>query len=385
MIHNGTRRWAALLFISFIIHTALSINSTETALWNEQSRQGNLLAQQFADAAAPLVLARDRVSLSVLINRYENNSSIASARVFNTRHELISQTLDSTEQNRLFRAPLQVEQQILGHIELRLPQASSSTLVRLCINNIALSSALHALIFFAGLFLSAQKKSSTTPATSPMHSSPKNSPHAHEHTDAAPSPIKNQNQNLNQNQNSTLLHIALDDPNGLLTRVNAAMADELLSLFDQFIDRAARLYGGSVTTPFSANGVVLRFTQADSSDREFHAIAAAQLFLQLVAESQEERRQHGRLCLNCKAGVLHNRDSNSIAAMMANTALSQKILSNIPSTTLGNRCQLGVSHQLAISEHETLPVAHITNFIPDYQQLINNQCQQILRPAESAE
>ncbi len=186
----------------------------------------------------------------------------------------------------------------------------------------------------------------------------------------------------------TLLHIALDDPNGLLTRVSVSMADELLSLFDQFIDRAARLYGGDVTMPFSPDGVLLRFSQADTLEREFQAIAAAQLFLQLVEDSMEERRRHGLLCLSCKAGLLHDSDhsddATAVASLLSRTAPSGRLLSNLPGSAVSTRCHFGASYRLALSENLALHVALLENFAPEYQQLIHNQCQHILGPTEAA-
>jgi hypothetical protein len=187
---------------------------------------------------------------------------------------------------------------------------------------------------------------------------------------------------------ATLLHIALDDPNGLLTRVNAAMADELLSLFDQFIDRAARLYGGSVATPFSPEGVLLHFRQDDVAEREFHALAAARLFLQLVEDSMEERRNYGRLCLGCKAGVLHggndHPESAGVAAVLAHMAPGSRILGNLPESALDSYCRLSSSYHLAISPQASLQVVLVESFAPEYQQLISNQSQQILGPTEAA-
>jgi uncharacterized membrane protein affecting hemolysin expression len=378
MGNRGKGRWAVLLLASFAAHIALTVNSTATALWNEQGRQGSLLTQQLADAAAPLVLARDMVSLSVLTSHYENHPGIAGARLFNMRHELIAEAGEVSNKGRLFTAPLQVQQQPLGQIELRLSEDNSSDIIRLSMSNIMLSGLLHALIFLGGLFMGERKSATIQSTSTQTHAMPAQTPLP---PTPAAAPVVNSTPPA-ATTSVTLLHIALDDPNGLLTRVNASMADELLSLFDQFIDRAARLYGGNVTSPFSPDGVLLRFDQGDALDREFQALAAAQLFLQLVEASQEERRQHGRLCLNCKVGALHNRDDANTAALLARTAPTQRVLSNLPETTLGNRCQLSASYHLALSIDETLHVGLLESFAPEYQQLINNQHQQILGPSE---
>lgn len=382
MASKGRGRWAALLAASFLAHTALTVNSTDTALWNEQGRTGSLLVQQLADAAAPLALARDMVSLSVLTSRYENHPGIASIRLYNAHRELIAETASTGNNGRLFSAGIQLQQQALGQVELRLLEPSRGDIVRESIGNILLSGLLHALIFLAGLFLGPRPEEASGRGASRNSNASPLPPVA----PVAPEPVAAAQPAAAY---TTLLHIALDDPNGLLTRVNAAMADELLSLFDQFVDRAARLYGGEVATPFSPEGVLLRFTQSDATEREFHALAAARLFLQLVEDSMEERRNYGRLCLSCKAGVLHGDDtsgevSSNIAAVLAHMAPSNRILGNLPLSALESYCRLSTSYHLAISQSDSLQVVLVESFAPEYQQLISNQSQQILGPTEAA-
>lgn len=374
MAGKGTGRWAALLAASFVAHVALTVNSTDTALWNAQGQEGSLLVQQLADAAAPLALARDMVSLSVLTSHYEARPGIASARLFNANRELIAETGNAENDGRLFTSRIRLQQQTLGEVELRLASSSRADILRHSMGNIVLSALLHGLIFIAGLFLR-----NTMPETR-RGASPVNNPASEKQrpqeavlavTPAASS-------------ESTLLHIALDDPNGLLTRVNAGMADELLSLLDQFIDRAARLYGGDVATPFSPAGVLVHFRHRDMQEREFHALASARLFLQLIEDSLEERRQYGRLCLGAKAGVLHKGEDADIAAVLAQMAPANRILSSQASSALGAHCRFSASYRLDIGQAETLQVSLVENFSSEYQQLINNQSQQILGPTEAA-
>lgn len=376
---KGTGRWAVLVGASFLVHGALTVNSTETALWNAQGQQGTLLAQQLADAAAPLALARDMVSLSVLSARYEAHPGVASLRLYNPLNERLAEAGQTTDEGRLFSAPMHLQQQVLGQIDLRLVTPSSGDIVRASLGNIGLSALLHLLLLAGGLFME-RREAVATRGARPLTPDPL----THEHQRApVPAPVA-----VPANTASTLpgsyLHIALDDPNGLLRRVNAAMADELLTLFDQFIDRVARFYGGDVTTPFSPEGVTVRFAEGDAEDISFRALAAAQLFLQLVDEAAEERRACGRLTLSCKAGVLHDSQESSISGILARTAPSGRILSSLPANLHTLPCRLSQSYRLAVSDDTSLQVAVIEAFAPEYQQLINNQSQHILAPVEPA-
>lgn len=370
MANKGTGRWAALMIASFMVHVALLVNTAETALWNEQGREGALLGQQLADAAAPLVLSRDMVSLSVLASRYEDRPGIASVRLYGASQELLAETGNPRNDGRLFTAAMVLQQQGLGRVELRMETLPRGVLVRQNIGNIGLSGLLHLLVFGAGFLLArpaagsgATRRGGATAATGNVAQAP-----AAPATPAAPPPV-------------SLLQIAVDDPNNLLMRISATLADEMLELFDQFIDRAARLYGGEVAAPFSTEGVLLRFRQADPRERELHALAAAALFLHLVDEAAEERGRHNQLCLGAKAGVLHGADVPEVAAIVGHTAPAGRILTSQPETDLGGSCRLGTAFQLAVSEEGALLVALVEEFAPEYRQLIANQSAQILLPA----
>lgn len=379
MGNKGRGRWAALLAASFVVHAALLVNSTETALWNEQGREGALLSQQLADAAAPLVLSRDMVSLSVLASRYEDRPGIASVRLFSSGQELLAETGSPRSDGRLFSAPMVLQQQGLGRVELRLEAPARSRIVREQMANLGVMALLHLLVFGTGLALAGR---GAPPATGGARGAradtgadraplpPAASPAAPATPLSAPGAPP-----------ATLLHIAIDDPNSLLTRISAALADEMLELFDQFVDRAARLYGGEVLAPFSPAGVLVRFRQGEAQERELHALAAAGLFLQLVQDASEERMQHQQLCLGAKAGVLHGEDAPDTAAVIAHTAPAGRILTTLPATPTAGFCRLGTAFQLAVSAEAVRQVAVIDDFAPEYRQLIASQSEQILLPA----
>ena len=374
---KGTGRWVALVATSFMVHAALTVNTTETALWNAQGQQGSLLAQQLADAAAPLALGRDMVSLSVLTARYEHHPGIASVRIFNPRNERLSEAGLTGDDGRLFSAPMQWQQQALGQVDLRLLVPSRGDILRNSLNNVGLSALLHLMLLAGVLFMA------RTPTPSPRGAQQAAGPvrpsqPAMRAPDAIPAaaPVSL--------HSGSHVHIALDDPNGLLRRVNAAMANEMLTVFDQLIDRVARLYGGEVATPFGPDGVVIHFCAGVAEERPLRALAAAQLFLQLVNDAAAERRAFGRLCLPCKAGVIHEQADGSDAAVLARTAPADRILTSVPAAAVDLPCQLGTAHPLALSETVSVPVALVDTFAPEYQQLIQSQSQHILAPAEPA-
>lgn len=373
---KGTGRWTALVATSFLVHAALTVNTTETALWNAQGQQGSLLAQQLADAAAPLVISRDMVSLSVLTTRYEHHPGIASVRIFSSLNERLSETGMTNDDGRLFTAPMQLQQQAVGQVDLRLITPSKGDIIRASLGNTGISALLHLLILAGALFMTRTAPTATRGATSSVGTAPRPAPSAQTAAveQAAEVPVTA----------GSHLHIALDDPNGLLRRVNVAMADEMLTVFDQLVDRVARLYGGEVATPFGPEGVVVHFREGLPEERPLRALAAAQLFLQLVNDAASERRSFGRLSLPCKAGLIHEEQDPDLAGVLARMAPADRILTSIPAPQLDLPCHLGTAYRLAVSEQTSVQVALVEGFATEYQELIVSQSQHILAPAETA-
>lgn len=361
-------RLGALVLVSFAVHAALLVNSVESALWNEQGREGVMLAQQLADAAAPAALGHDMVSLSVLTGRFENRPGLEAVRIVARNGELLAQAGNAAaEDGRLFPAPLLLQGQNLGRVELRLSEPSRGEILRQSRGNIALSALLHALLLGAGLVLSGQGKA-PGPASRRPEASNTSAPVAE---NAPQRPV-------------ALLHLALDDPNNLLLRVNASTADELLTIFDHLLDRAARLYGGEVLAPFSPKGTTVAFYQADAEERAFQALLCGQLFLLLASSADEQRRAASLFSLPVKAGAHHapenNGDSREIVSLLALTAPRGRLLTSTEAAapTALARCQTGQSLSLAIGAGAELAIAVIERLQPEYQQLVQNQSQQLI-------
>ncbi len=353
---------AAATLASFAVHTGLLVNSVEGELWREQGQNGRLLARQLAEAAAPAVLAQDMVSLSVLLGRYEGQPGISSVRLYNGRKELLTQHGQDSHDERQFIIPLQVQDQSLGHMDLRLTTPARGDVLRRNAGNIGLSALLH--LGLLGLLLGLSRRPAATQPLAPQPGQP---------TSPAPQAV-------------ALLHLTLDDPNQLLLRVNASTADELLTVLDHLLDRAARLYGGEVLAPFSPEGTVVRFSQSSDEERSQQAVLCGQLFLQLASLAQEQRRHANLFSLPVKAGLHHapaDDDSNRrTAQLLALTAPSGLLLTSTQALGDGalSYCQTGQPLSLALGQGRELPITVIEKLQPEYQQLVYNQSLQLLTP-----
>lgn len=363
---------ATLILISFAIHSALLVNSVEAELWRQQGKEGDMLVQQLADAAAPAALGRDMVSLSVLTARYDNRPGIASVHIYNAENEQLAQAgRQGALEGRSFSAPLRLEGQVAGHVDLTLSVPARGDILRRSAGNIGLSGLLHLLLLAGWFWTGSRPREERQTAPRPIHATAATEPQTRPTT----------------TKPATLLHLTLDDPNQLLLRVNASTADELLTVLDHLLDRAARLYGGEVTSPFSPQGTVVLFRQEKAAERCFQALMCGQLFLQLAEMAAEQRREASLFTLPVKGGVHHatedNADQRQIAHLLAVTAPGSRLLSGsqgLDPQALAH-CQGGQKLSLALADGSELPIIVIERLSPEYQQLIHNQSLQLLGAA----
>jgi hypothetical protein len=332
-----------------------------------------MLASQLADADGAALLAHDMVSLSVLTSRLEDSQAVQGVTVTDPSGNVLSQfgADVAPRAGRHFIAPVTLNGQDLGRVNLQLATPGRAGIVRRNLANLTLSAARHLSLLAVALGLLSARGQGEPRSVPAPRAEPLATPAVPEPEQPVASPV-------------ALLHLGLDDPNNLLTRVNATTADELLTVLDHLLDRAARLYGGEITAPFSPAGTLVAFRQADAAERAFQAVLCGQLFLQLVAGADQQRRAAGLFSLPVKAGVHHagddTPDSHQTAAILALAAPSGRLLSSTGSLApeVLERCHTGQSLSLALGAGRELPIVVIERLQAEYQQLVQNQTQQLL-------
>ena len=359
----------ALVLVSFVVHTLLLVTSVESELGREQELEGQLLSAQLADGAAQATMAHDMLSLSVQTAGFQDKPNIASVRVFDNKSNALAEyDSDTAIPGRAFSAPISLQGQALGHADIQLTAISHGDVLRRNRTTIGISAGLHLGIFVLAVLLGLSRRASgeTAVAAAPDPAAVA--------TEPPPPPLKP----------AALLQLNISDPNNLLMRVNATTADELLTVFDHLLDRAARLYGGHVVSPFSPAGTLVVFSEPDPVERAFKAMVCGQLFLALAAGADVQRRAAGLFSLPVKAGLHHAADDNAaerqVAATIAQTAPSGRMLSSTEHLDLDalDRCQPGQSLKLALGAGRELPIIVIERLQAEFQQLVHNQTQQLL-------
>ena len=328
-----------------------------------------MLASQLADGAAQATMTHDMVSLSVLTSGFQDKPDIAAVHVFDNKGNALAEyDADTVIPGLSFSAPITTLQgQTLGHADIQLAAIAHGAILRHSRGNILVSAGLHLGIFIVALVVGSRRRADdlqTAYAVTPSAPEPV----------VPPTPLKP----------VALLQLNIADPNNLLMRVNAATADELLTVFDHLLDRAARLYGGQVAAPFSPAGTLVVFPEADPVERAFKAMVCGQLFLALAAGADVQRRAAGLFSLPVRAGLHHALDDapgeRQIAVTLAQTAPTGRLLSStehIDPDAL-DRCQPGQSLKLALGAGRELPIVVIERLHADFQQLVHNQTQQLL-------
>lgn len=351
-----------VVLASFVVHTLLLVTSATTTLQAEQDAEGRLLANQLAQAATQAAVAHDLVTLSLLIQPYQNQPNIAAVHIRDSKNTMLAGAdNDAVAPGRSFNAAIAIPGEASGgKAEVVLSDPSRGEIMHRNQGALLASAGLHVAMLVAALLLvPASRRPAVAAATD---SNP----------DTAP------------RQPVALLQVSIADPNNLMMRVNAATADEMLTVLDHLLDRAARLYGGQVVEPFSPAGTLVAFYDDDPVERAYRALVCGQLFLSLVSGADLQRRAAGLFSLPVKAGLHHAGDDTTeerrIAVTIAQTAPTGRLLCStdgVDSEAL-DRCQLGQRLKLAVGAGRELPIVVIERLQAEFQQLVHDQTQRLL-------
>jgi len=294
---NQVRGVVSLFVVSYLIHAMLLVNSAESELHNAQKSVGNLLVEQLANSAAPLIMNKDSVGLGLLANQIGDTPAILSLRIINSRHEVIATGGNAPSQSgHIFRTPIELEKQTLGDAEIILTTPARGDIIRDSIVNLLLSLLIHVFMaawigwpqLFQGRFripiLQALPEPVQAVAVAPVSTPPT----------PAPEPVKA--------AASVFLQFCFDDRKNLMQKVNVSTAEQLLFIVDKLLRRAVRLHSGKVIQSLNADGASVRFDGDHIDDCMARALACGRLFLKLTDSAYQHRRQAKQFALRMKVG-----------------------------------------------------------------------------------
>lgn len=302
-----SRSLLILVAISFLIHAMLLVNSAESTFYNSEKAVGNLLAQQLANNAAPLLLNQDSVGLGLVADKFGQTPSVLSLRILKNDHSVVAAGGTAPSQRGYsFNAPISSQGQPLGTVEVVLASPARGDIVRINGLNLLLSLFIHGLI---GVLIQWPHllERIRIPILQPLPPIAKPEPVV----EPEPEPVKP--------AASVFLQVALDDSKGLLQRVNATTAEQMLLILEKLLKRSVRLYEGQITHHFGPEGAVIRFDGDNAQACMERALACGKLYLSLADTAYQQRRTAKLFALPSKAAtyelLAEQEDSAALTAL----------------------------------------------------------------------
>lgn len=284
-----------LFVASYFIHAMLLVNSAETELANHQKPIGQLLSEQLAISAAPLIANQDSVGLGLLANNVGSTEAILGLKISNSQQQVLAAGgQGQSQQGQNFIAPIQLNNKVLGSVEITLSSAQRGEIIQHSVVNLVLSFVVHLFLalwigwpqLFSNIRIPIlQEPKAPTPEPEPIVPV------------VEPEPVKP--------AASVWVAIGFDDPKGLITKVNASTIDQFLQIIDKLVKRTTRLYSGKSLSNLTSDGLVIKFEGDNLADCSQRALLSSRLLIKLVNTAYGQRREAKQFALKVKASLLN--------------------------------------------------------------------------------
>lgn len=331
-----------LFVASYFIHAMLLVNSAETELANHQKPIGQLLSEQLAISAAPLIANQDSVGLGLLANNVGSTEAILGLKISNSQEQVLAAGgQGQSQQGQNFIAPIQLNNKVLGSVEITLSSAQRGEIIQHSVVNLVLSFVVHLFLalwigwpqLFSNIRIPIlQEPKAPTPEPEPIV------------LVVEPEPVKP--------AASVWVAIGFDDPKGLITKVNASTIDQFLQIIDKLIKRTTRLYSGKSLSNLTSDGLVIKFEGDNLADCSQRALLSSRLLIKLVNTAYGQRREAKQFALKVKASILNlaelnDNDADKQLKAVLNVAKVNQVLVVDDETLLND---LKAKHQLLAFE-----------------------------------
>ncbi|HRH91794.1 MAG TPA: hypothetical protein PLW01_07755 [Agitococcus sp.] len=331
-----------LFVASYFLHAMLLVNSAETELANHQKPIGQLLSEQLAISAAPLIANQDSVGLGLLANNVGSTEAILGLKISNSQQQVLAAGgQGQSQQGQNFIAPIQLNNKVLGSVEITLSSAQRGEIIQHSVVNLVLSFVVHLFLalwigwpqLFSNIRIPIlQEPKAPTPEPEPIVPV------------VEPEPVKP--------AASVWVAIGFDDPKGLITKVNASTIDQFLQIIDKLVKRTTRLYSGKSLSNLTSDGLVIKFEGDNLADCSQRALLSSRLLIKLVNTAYGQRREAKQFALKVKASILNlaelnDNDADKQLKAVLNIAKVNQILLVDDETLLND---LKAKHQLLAFE-----------------------------------
>jgi hypothetical protein len=290
-----SRSLVIVLAVSFLVHATLLVSSAKNEADRARQPVGELLAAQLAGNAAPLMMNKDSVGLGLMADRFGKTPGVLSLRIIGSDAQSLATGGNApTLSGASFQAPVTLEDKSLGTVEVVLAGSPRGDILRNSGWQMLASLLLHVL-FGSWLIWPERFRNFRVPILQPLppllrRGAATENPEPVAVIEIPPAA-------------SVFLQVVLEDSKGLLQRVNASTADQMLVILEKLLVRSARLYQGKVLHTFGPEGATVRFDGDDETACLQQALSCGRLFLKLADTAYQQRRNAKLFALPVKAAI----------------------------------------------------------------------------------
>lgn len=265
---------------------AATVAISAYSLWQQQQSAqqslqpvGGIIAQQLADAAAPLVLDGDQLSLQALSAKLSNSRQVRHVAIYDLDNNLLAQSGKPRLRSGDVRAnaAITLQNQVVGHARVALRGGHSGvfsatqTLMLLCLGSA-----------FVCLLLLTRRQSSDA-APEPDEAAAIDRPTTRAHVEHAFVAVE-------------LLQFPM-----LRKRLNEDTLYEYIATFQHWLRRVADLYHAEIS--IEDRGYTLTLQDADSENLASQAVQCAYTMSEVLKDANPQRKRAGELMFDMRLGV----------------------------------------------------------------------------------
>ena len=123
-------KFAIVLLISFCLHFLMLTFSSEKSQYEQRTQKGEKIVEQLAKEAMVGITSQDRISLSVLANRYQVDQEVAKLVISDQNNQPLVQTGQAqNEVGQVIDKPIIQNNQVLGHATITMKAVSKGEIV----------------------------------------------------------------------------------------------------------------------------------------------------------------------------------------------------------------------------------------------------------------
>ena len=123
-------KFAIVLLISFCLHFLMLTFSSEKSQYEQRTQKGEKIVEQLAKEAMVGITSQDRISLSVLANRYQVDQEVAKLVISDQNNKPLVQTGQAqNDGGQVIDKPIIQNNQVLGHATITMKAVSKGEIV----------------------------------------------------------------------------------------------------------------------------------------------------------------------------------------------------------------------------------------------------------------